>query len=221
MSPLDWLALERFIDRHARTFARITRKTNNEIAVEDVQSEARLLAADMAERQGDPLDFDKAAFADRFFSWLYQRVVHYQDKKIRAAVRLDHAPPGSVFDRHPLAERLAASGGDPVALLMAAEALQDDRKLVERAHSLAAAYVRLARHFRNDVRALADYLLISRSWAYRRLRRVREAAEVQASIPFAPSRRKLPLPRPWRGARVERRPQQLALDFGDELLLIP
>lgn len=191
------------------------------MSAEDVQGEARLLAAHMAQRAREPLDFDDAGFTDRFFGWLYQRTVRYQDKKIRTSVRLDHAPAGSDFDRHPLAERLAASDGDPVALLMAAEALQDDHRLVERAHSLAAAYVRLARHFRNDVQALADYLLISRSWTYRRLRCSRESAVLQISIPFAPSRRKLPLPRPWRMARIERRPRQLTLDFCNETTLLP
>lgn len=103
---------------------------------------------------------------------------------------------------------------------MAAEAAPDDRKLVDRGHTLGAAYARLTRHFRNDVHALADYLLISRSWAYRRLRQARELTERQAPIPFRPSRRKLPLPRPWRKARVQRASPQLVLDFGDESRLM-
>ena len=220
MSQLDWQALEDFIARHPRAFARIARRTRRERLVEDVESEARVLAADMAERAPDPLDFDNAEFVDRFFGWLNQRLVHFQDKKVRHGVRLDHAPEGSDLDRHPIAERLVASGGDPVALLMAAEDMQDDRKLVECAHGLAAAYVRLARHFRNDVRAMADDLLISSSWAYHRIRLASDLAERQTPIPFPSSRKKLPLPRPRRTTRVEWRPEQLALDFGADPRLI-
>ena len=218
MTEADAWAVEDFIAAHAGKWQQIKRASRGDHDEDDVASAARQLCYEWTAMAGQPIDWTDGATVERFIEHLYNKLIKFTERKHRSAVRLDHAPPGVDGDRHPMADRLAAAGGDPLALLMAAEQLQDDRKLVDRAHSLAAAYVRLARHFRNDVRALADYLLISRSWAYRRLSQARTVAEQQAPIPFAPSRRKLPLPRPWRTRRVERVPEQLTLDFGVEAL---
>lgn len=220
MTEADAWAIEAFIAAHAGKWRQIERASRGDHEFEDVESAARKQCYEWAAKSGQPIDWADAALVDRFKGRLYNQFVKYTEQHHRTAVRLDHPPPDVDGDRHPMADRLAVSSGDPLSLLMAAEDLPDDFKLVERAHSLAAAYVRLARHFRNDVRALADYLLISRSWTYRRLRQARTLAEQQAPIPFTPSRKKLPLPRPWRSRRVERYPEQLVLAFDTESPLL-
>ncbi len=219
MTEADAWAIEAFIAAHLAKWRRMAGASKGDHDADDVASAARMQCYEWTHAAASALDSSDPELVDRFMAHLYNRLVHFADKKQRHAVRLDHAPPGSDFDQHPLAGRLTAASGDPVSLLIAAEELQDDHKLVERAHSLAAAYARLARHFRNDVRALADYLLISPSWTYRRLQHARTLTERQAAIPFSPSRRKLPLPRPWRSHRMQRVPQQLALDFASGSLL--
>lgn len=218
MTEADAWAIEACVAAYPAKWRQIARASEGDHDV-DVASTARMQCYEWASVATYPLDWGDPELVDRFMAYLYNHLIQFTEKTQRSAVRFDHAPPGSDFDQHPLAGRLTAASGDPVSQLIAAEELQDDRKLVERAHSLAAAYVRLARHFRNDVRALADYLLISPSWTYRRLQHARTLTERQAAIPFRPSRRKLPLPRPWRSHRMQRVPQQLVLDFDSESLL--
>ncbi len=218
MKKTDATAIESFIAAHQRAWSRIARATCGDHEAEDVESIARLTCYEWVAQQ--TVDWTNPEVADRFIALLHCKLVKFSERLHRGAVRLDHAPPGSDFDRHPLAERLAAPGADPVELLMAAESLQDDRTLVDRSHSLAAAYVRLVRHYRNDAQAVADYLRISRHWLHDRIRWARALAEHQAPMPFPPSRKKLPLPRPWRQARPERTWHQLSLDLGHEPLLL-
>ncbi len=219
MSPTEYEAFQPFASRHRRDLARIARATHGDYAEEDLPNEAWLLAHQLAD-QGPPINWSDAQDIDRLLRCLYNRLVKYQEKNTRHALRLDHAPAGCDGDHHPVADRLIARDGhDPLDVLIAAESAQDDHKLVERSHSLAAAYARLVRHFRNDVQAIAQYLLISPSWTYQRLQKVQALTERQLPIRFSPSCCKLPLPRPWRTFRLQRTPVQLAFDFPENSLL--
>lgn len=162
MKLSDVAAVEAFIDSHARDWRQIARATHGDHEEEDVASIARLACIEQTKAAGSAINWRDPTVQKTFITHLHCKLVKFTERLHRGAVRLDHAPPGSDFDRHPLAERLVAHGGDPVALLMAAEEMQDERALVDRAHTLMAAYVRLMRHYRNDVGALADYLLVSR-----------------------------------------------------------
>lgn len=85
-------------------------------------------------------------------------------------------------------------------------------------HSLAAAYVRLLRHFDNRMRTVADHLLISVSHAYRRCAQARLWAAYQNPVPMPTTEERF-IPGPWRLFQLRRAPVQLVFDFDDELPL--
>lgn len=101
---------------------RIARHTSGEHEYGDVCSEAWEMADILAARQGKKPDFSDPAFRKTLVSHLYQKLVRYQERTVRYAVRLDHAPPGSDEPDapHPLLNSLA-SGDEPLAALLAAE----------------------------------------------------------------------------------------------------
>jgi hypothetical protein len=114
---------------------------------------------------------------------------------------------------------LVSDGGrDPLTELIEreAESLRDSASDVHQ--SLAGAYVRLLRHFDNSMHAVADYLLISVSHAYRRCAQARLWAAHQKPVP-TPTMEGRFMPGPWRAFQLRKVPVQLAFDFDDELPL--
>ncbi|MET2522657.1 hypothetical protein ABXT34_05000 [Ralstonia sp. SM1884_UCD616_TZ26] len=82
--------------------------------------------------------------------------------------------------------------------------------------SLVAAYVHLLRHFDNRMSAVANHLLISRSYAYHCCAKARQLAAHLQHIPI-PVSNESRVPGPWRSFRLRRIPVQLSFDFDDEL----
>lgn len=83
--------------------------------------------------------------------------------------------------------------------------------------SLAVAYVYLLRRFDNNMSAVAGYLRISQSHAYRCYAYAKYLAAHMTHIP-APAIEKF-MPGPWRRFRLSRSQVQLAFDFDEELLI--
>lgn len=154
---------------------------------------------------------------------VYQHLVRYAELNVRNAVRLDHAPSGEDGEVHPLAHLLAADASyDPVVALMHTE--EQGRSAMERnlsAHqSLAAAYVYLLRHFDNQMAAMADHLMISLSYCYRRCAHARLLAIHQEALPAAAMTTDTDfVPGAWRHFRLLRTPIQLSFDFDLEVHL--
>lgn len=76
----------------------------------------------MCPLSGTPTNFGEPSYVDKLFSYLYQRLVRYTDKKIRTGVRLDHWAYGDSpeSDAHPLLNRLAAvEESQPLQILLA------------------------------------------------------------------------------------------------------
>lgn len=118
---------------------------------------------------------------------------------------------------HPLARTLASDAGRNV--LDGLLERETDRSLegaLQAYGSLAAACVRLLRHFDNRMDAAGDHLRISVSYAYRRCAQARCLAAQLQHIPVPGTDT---LPGPWRGYRLIRQPIQLSFDFDAELPL--
>jgi len=108
-------------------------------------------------------------------------------------------------------------GRDVLGELVAQEADAElESSLVEHG-SLAVAYIYLLRRFGNNMSAVADYLRISRSYAYRRCAKARWLAIQMWHIPTPPLENFMP--GPWRSFRLRRPQVQLAFNFDDELLI--
>ncbi|HKT95400.1 MAG TPA: hypothetical protein VJS30_02555 [Paraburkholderia sp.] len=167
---------------------------------------------------GAELDLASQACEETLLSHLYQRLVRYTEQNVRHAVRLDHAPADGTDEPHPLVHVLVSNQGrDALDELIERESAATlDADLT--AHgSLAAAYLHLLDHFDSRMAAVADHLLISKSYAYRCCARARLLAThlQHISIPISDPGH---LPGPWRRFRLHRTPVQLSLDFDDELL---
>lgn len=212
-------SFEQFVAQRKKDLQRIARHTQGEHQLSDVINEAWLVACDLAARKDTEIAFLSPAFQDLLLSHLYQHLVRYTELNVRRAVRLDHAPASDASEgvSHPLMHILVSDGGrDPLAELIERETESNRDNEPHLHHSLAGAYVRLLRHFDNRMRAVADHLLISVSYARRRCALARLWAAYQSPVPMPAME---VIPGPWRQFQLRRTPVQLAFDFDDELPL--
>lgn len=167
------------------------------------------------------VNFLDRSFQDLLISHLYQHLVRYTERNIRHAIRLDHAGPGGDQDAElpPLMHTLIGDNGQhPLTILVDQEETSTQHLDTDIHCSFAGAYARLLRRFDNKMRAVADHLLISESYAYRRCAYARLLAAYQKPVPL-PMMGEAFIPGPWRRFRLRRTPTQLAFDFDDELPL--
>lgn len=213
-------AFQQFTVQQKKKLQSIARATRGEYQFDDVVSEAWIMASSLQTSEGRPLDLSDMDCQSKLLSYLFQHLVRYTEKKVRNAVRLDHAPKGSEHDEdvHPLAYLLVSNDGrNPLDELLEQEADLALESGLGAHGSLAAAYVYLLRRFRNNMSAVADHLRISRSYAYRRCANARWLATRVTHIPI-PVIEHFMLG-PWRSFRLRRPHVQLAFDFDDELAI--
>lgn len=207
-SGFDYFVCERQLD-----LKRIARHTRGEYQLDDVKSEAWVMAQEMYATKNIPIKFSDRDYQERLLSYLYQALVRYTETRVRHAIRLDHGNTDDDEDVHPLMRTLVSNDGrDPLAELLAREAAQE-AETIDARYSLAAAYADLLRQFDNKLQAVADFLLISVSEFRRNYARAKWLVQHQRSIPLAHrdgSRFRL---KPWRRFRFQRRPVQLELPF--------
>ncbi len=149
---------ERFTIQRKKDLARIARHTRGEHQFADVVNEAWVMARSLKTGDGEPLNLAHAAGQKMLLSHLYQHLVRYTDLNVRNAVRLDHAPGGNDQDgeAHPLTYLLVSDEGrDPLRDLTDREAALAVEVELDAHGSLAAAYVRLLRHFDHKMSAVA------------------------------------------------------------------
>ncbi|MGE0770047.1 MAG: hypothetical protein AB7L90_26735 [Hyphomicrobiaceae bacterium] len=204
-----------FLQSRRLALRRISRATRGEASLEDVESEAWLMMTKL-QSKGLAVDLRNPEHQSLLLAHLYQHLVRYTETKVRHGVRLDYAP-GGEEGAHPLANILAAEeGSDPLVTLMR---LQEERQATEDVRlsphqSLASAYVYLLERMDNRMTALADYLLISLSYCYRRCAQARVMAEYQQTLPQAAmTTTRAFVPKTWRPFRLVRQPVQLCFDF--------
>jgi len=186
MHPVPDDAFERFAIRRKRDPQRIARHTGGEHQLPDVLHEAWIVAWELRMPDGEPLNLASAACQDKLLSHLYQHLVRHTGQKLRRAIRLDRAPQGrrQDDDMHPLTYRLVSNEGrDPLSEMIEQEAASALDADLDAHGSLAAAYVNLLQYLDNRMCAVADHLLISRSYAYRRCAQARWLATHMEHIP--------------------------------------
>ena len=202
----------RFLERRKPALQRISRHTRGESSLDEVQSEAWLMIDTFA-CKSVVIDLDDPVHQDRLIAHLYQHLVRYTELNVRHAVRLDHAPNGDDAHAHPLMNLLTAGPQyDPVNALMQAEEEPDACPTGHQ--SLAGAYLQLLRRFDNRMLDVADHLLISVSYCYRRCAHARRLAVHQHPLPSTPAADDVMfVPGAWRRFRMMRKQVQLSLDF--------
>lgn len=211
------MEFESFLQRHEADFARISRASRREWAVEDVRNEAFVLACDIGTRRGHPLDLADPGEATLLLRHLYNHCVRYGERVVRHARRLDHAAPGDDDGGHHwLLDQLAADGGaDALSLLEAAEDAKQGHQAPDPYQSPAAGFAWLLRRFDQRMADVAGFLLISLSWCYRCCRDARTRAGAQWSLPHLTAATPEDAVRPWRRFRLP--PRQPHADAQMEL----
>ena len=213
MVNFDLDAYFRFLARRERKLKEISSHARGEVTFEDVKSEV-LMTLDRFASKGVAINLDDLAHQELVISHLYQRLVRYTELNVRHAVRLDHSPKGEEDQAHPLAHLLAAENHyDPLNALIQAE--EDAPEFEPNAHqSLAGAYLQLLRRFDNRMAGVADHLLISVSYCYRRCAHARHLAVHQRPLPPNTAANDAAfIPGAWRRFRAVRQPIQLSFEF--------
>jgi hypothetical protein len=210
---------DEFVVQRRKNLARIARHTFGEYEFSDVAGEAYLMAADIGQRRGRAIDWSCRADQEQVLAYLYQKLVRYQERTVRFAIRLDKSDDDESSDFvHPLVRTLASDGGrDPLAIVLERENHRPSR--AELRYCLATAYIRLLQHFDNRMVSVANHLLISLAHAYRCHQKAKIFASNQAPMPGKTMTKSF-LPGPWRTFRLRRTPRQLTFEFGEQLSLL-
>lgn len=220
----EYVAFKQFTTEREKDLLRISRHTQQEHSLQDVEDEAWLLSMELRETKGIAIDFSNREYQNLLLSYLYQHLVRYTERNVRYAVRLDHAPRNDNQQEdapHPLTYMLASDDNqDPLTALIEREAALPWDMELDCHQSLAGAYVRLLRHFNNKMPDVANHLLISISYSYKRCAHARMLAAHQQSIPLMSAVIDGEfLPRAWRRFKLQRIPSQLEFDFSEEPFL--
>ena len=163
-------------------FQRIVRAAKYDMMVDDLHSDAWVIALDIGDRRGHPIDFSDPADQELVMAALYVEKVKRGDWKMRHAVRIDHAPDANE-DGPTLAERLpAAASSDPFVSLLMNESAADVEAMLAASYSQASAYVVTFRNFRQDLERVRAHLVLSKSGFNRRLSFARRTVEAQPSV---------------------------------------
>ena len=216
----DENAFQKFIAQRRRDLQKISRATRGEHRFDDVVNEAWIKAYSMRASDGNPIDLSGEEGQQLLLKHLYAHLVHFTERKIRNAVRLDHAPKGSGDEEggHPLMHMLASNERRNVLdeLIDQEASVALEAKLAEHG-SLAATYVYLLRRHGNNMAAVANYLRISRSYAYRCRAKAERLAICMCHIAMPPVEQFVP--GPWRRFRLCRPQVQLEFDFSESRLI--
>lgn len=215
----DDIGFNQFIALRTTDLQRIKRATRNEHDLPDIIHEAWLMARDLHDRRGIPIDFQDPDCLELLISHLYNHLVRYTDRKVRTAARLE-APIGAwkVEDQPSLGSLLPGDSGlQPLTILIQREEQARERTEADVPDSMVRGYVRLLGRF-HTMRAVANHLLISVSHAYRCRNRALRIAHIQPPVPTQMMDKNF-MPGPWRRRRYQRVPLQTSFDFDDELPL--
>lgn len=214
---------KRFIADRRPCLKRIVSATRGEHQFSDVENAAWLMAQDMFVEHGVEIAFLDRSYQEILLRHVYQKLVRYAETQVRYAVRLDHGLSDDDDEAvHPLMHTLVSDNGrDPLADLMARETAHQQSQEADGYSSLAIAYFYLLHQFDNDMRAVADYLLISESEARRHCAKAAVLAQHQRPVVMNHYGKTGFQLKAWRRFRFQRIPMQLelALLFDDELPL--
>ena len=216
ITPQDLVLYQAFVAERQVDFRRIAKATKGEYSAEDISQQALLTAWELQAGKGVAMRFADADYRKLLLSHLYQHFVRYTETAVRRALRYRrrHAEDGQL---ELLAEVLPADESyDPLHALADDPSPSDtdpDAQLSE-----ASAWLFLVGRSGNEVRRLADRLLISVSHCYHCLAHARGLARRQHPLAIrCTDRDGLPLqPKGWRRIRYDRRPIQLQFTFVTE-----
>lgn len=177
---------KKFVQEKIADFRRIVWKTKGEVALEDLENEAWLVAHEIGQKRDSQLDLSNLDDQDLVMAALYNKSVKRREKNIQYAVRIDEERSDDEGAGLSLADRLPASANsDPLIFLLSEEHLKEADRIVEleiaSSYSEATAYV-IALHRFNSREKLCKYMVLSNDALLRRLRKAKATVSEQASL---------------------------------------
>jgi hypothetical protein len=171
-----------FLDKMKAGFRRIARATKNEMTVEDLHNDAWVMALEIGDRRGRPIDFDDPADQDLVMAALHVQKVKRGDWNMRHSVRIEQDTDGEEGGTT-LTERLPAqASSDPLIYLLSREAAFDTEEHLQGSYSQAAAYTVAFDNLSNDRQKVCAYLVISDSTLARRFSSAVNVVRIQPSM---------------------------------------
>ncbi len=171
-----------FVMKMKDGFRRIARATRNEVTEGDLQSDAWIMARNIGERRGHPIDFSDPIDQDLVMRALYVEKVKRADWHMRKAVSID-AENNSDDQPNRWAENIpAAKASDPLIFLLRREAAEQNDAKLKASYTEVAAYLKIFAHFKNDKKAVSTYLCITDATLNRRIASATATFEIQLSL---------------------------------------
>ena len=171
-----------FLEKMKNSFRSIVRATRHEVTVGDLQSDAWVVAHEISERRGHPVDFSDPADQDLVIRGVNRNNVRRGDWHMRKSVRIDEEREGE-DGAIKWSERLAAtSTADPLKFLLKREAAHENDAKLDASYSQAAAYVRVFARFKYNRQEVCSHLTISDSTLVCRVAIAEAVVAVQPSL---------------------------------------
>lgn len=171
-----------FIAKMKAGFQRIARATRNDVEPEDLHNDAWVIALDIGDRRGRPIDFADPADQELVMRAVNLENVRRGDWNMRKAVRIDQEPEGEEEGTRWVERLPAQASSDPLVSLLLQESALDTDKILAASYSQASAYVMVFVHFNNDREQVCTYLVISNDALARRVTVAAETVQKQPSL---------------------------------------
>lgn len=171
-----------FLAKMKSSFRSIARAARHEVTEGDLQSDAWVVAHEISERRGHPVDFSDSADQDLVIRAVNLNNVRRGDWHMRKSVRIDEERDGE-DGAVKWSEKLAASStADPLKFLLKREVARENDAKFAASYSQAAAYVRIFARFKYDRREVCAYLVVADKTLANRVTAAAAVVGVQSSL---------------------------------------
>ncbi len=164
---------------------RIASRSRGETTVEDLQTEAWIVAEELSQDRDPPPDAGDKNFHQQILGRLYNRFVNFADKRLRFAVRLDEQredDDGGMRENSVAAALAAPDAYEPSQALTTRQEETEQEDQIRGRFAEAVAYLRVFANMGNDRPAIAERFAIATRTLRRRLRRAERTVERQPSL---------------------------------------
>ncbi|HDR8908083.1 TPA: hypothetical protein QDA83_003727 [Burkholderia multivorans] len=168
--------------RHLRYIAKLTQ---GEHTVDDLKSEAWIIAEEIKAERGGAVEPEDTDLQETVVTRLHKLFGQFVNRAMRFAVRLDHEDQDDDGDtrENSLAARLAGPAHyEPPSALEREEEIEETAQIVAAQFSEAVAYFHMFDQFDGDSAALANHFAVKARTLRTRLRRAERAARDQPSV---------------------------------------
>ncbi|MDB5911199.1 MAG: hypothetical protein JWP34_5316 [Massilia sp.] len=173
---------ESFIAKMASGFRRMAYATKQEVTVQDLHSEAWIVASEISEKRGKEIDFSDPADQNLIMGYVYTKKVTRRDRYLSSAVRIDQEVEGEDGAPKLVAQLKAHSSSDPLKQLVRRENAMEAEAKLRASYSQAAAYFHTFTRFKHDRERVRLHLLISSLVLTRRMNVAQATTLVQPSL---------------------------------------